>query len=426
MRYALLPVLALTLAQTPPAENKVDFPALGKAFVSERCDPKAAAPCTVDEVLAKHYLRLGIGPFDVEVPHEMVTDKGSLDNLRNIAFALGNAVSEWSDWQGAGSTFSLEMTTAVQFWSLKWKPVSEATIQRAKSRDLRDVMPTSDAERALLQSIEEACDKTDKLALVVPDGRQVKIILAPTRLDFMQWAGYSGLVEERNKGLIWFDDTAQWTQFWLGWDIVVALEYASWNGFDPSFKAAQPMKKIGEGVMAQHVVQQGTYGLFRACRPTVAESRYESALAMLMTIEACGEVDTIEGAGGVSSSGAKTRPYSKFIPGGNSKGGTLPGRSSAGLSTLVESRWRKGHGKDGFVLPLKNGQLEAVKAAKGEKFDPVATFVMHMEDNTGKHFVHAPFFGPHADEQEYPPGDFIVDFAEFYRAYKTGFFYWLE
>ncbi|HUR26999.1 MAG TPA: hypothetical protein VM509_02340, partial [Planctomycetota bacterium] len=266
----------------------------------------------------------------------------------------------------------------------------------------------------------------DKLALVMPQGRQLRLILAPTRLDFMRWAGYSGLFEERNKGMIWFDDTAQWTQFWLGWDLVVALEYASWNGFDPSFKASQPMKKVGEGVMAQHVVQQSTFGLLRACKPTSPESRYETALAMVMTIEACGEVDTIEGAGGVSSSGAKTKPYSKFIPGGNPKGGNLPGRSSAGLSALVESRWRKGHGKDGFVLPLKNGQLEAVKAAKGEKIDPISTFVMHMEDNTGKYLVHAPFFGPHADEQEYPPGDFIVDFAEFYRAYKTGFFYWLE
>jgi hypothetical protein len=426
MRFALVTTLLACVFAQAPTEPKIDFPALGQAFVAAHCDPKAAAPCKLDEVLAKEFVRLGVGPFDLEIPHSMLADKASVDNLRNIALSLSNAIMTWADWQDAKSVMSPEMMAAIPAWAKTWKPVPEAAIKRAKSNDMLDVMGATDAERALLKSIEEACDKTDKFALVVPEGRQLRLVLAPTRLDFMQWIGYWGLIDEQGKQLNWLLDSAQWTQFWLGWDEVLALEYASWNGFDPTFKASQPMKKVGETVMSQHVVQQATFGLLRSCRPSMPENRYESALAMLMTIEACGEIDTIEGAGGVSSSGAKTRPYSKFIPGGNSKGGVLPGRSSAGLSTIVESRWRKGHGKDGFVLPLKNGQAEGVKAAKGEKVDAVATFVMHMEDNTGKYIVHAPFFGPHADEQEYPPGDFLVDFAEFYRAYKAGFFYWLE
>ncbi|MEO6708018.1 MAG: hypothetical protein ABI054_09175 [Planctomycetota bacterium] len=431
MRFALITTLLVFAAgQTPEEKKLVDFPELAKAFVARHCDPKASAPCKLEEVLARDYVRLPIGPFDLEIPNSMVSDKPGLENLRNIAVALSLAVNTWAEWQNAQSSFSPEMIGAMPAWSAHWKPVNEATIKRAKSRDLTDVMPTTDAERALVKSIEEACDKADKFALIVPESRQLRLILAPTRLDFMQWNGYTGLFDEKLKGVNWFDDAAQWMQFWIGWDLVIALEYASWNGFDPSFKEAQPMKKVGPGVMAQHVVQQATYGLLRACRPTMPESRYESALAMVMTIEACEEVDTIEGAGGVTTSGAKTKPYSRFIPGGNSKGGTLPGRSSAGLSSIVESRWRKGHGKDGFVQVLKTGMAEAVKAAKGTKgmeaIDPIATFVMHQEDNSGAHFVHAPFFGPHADEQEYPPGDYIVDFAEFFRAYKTGFFYWLE
>lgn len=427
MRSALVTTfLALVLTQAPAA-NKVDFPALGKAFLTLHCDPKASAPCKLEEVLAKDYARLTIGPFDIEVPHAMLADKPGLDNLHNIALALSNAVDSWAQWQGAESALSLEMITAVPAWSAHWKPVNESVIKKAKSRDLVDVMPTTDAERALLKSIEEACDKADRFALVVPAGRQMRLILAPTRLDFMQWAGYSGLLDDTLKKLNWIDDAAQWTQFWFGWDLVIALEYASWNGFDPTFKAAQPMKKIGDGIMAQHVVQQATVGLLRACRPTMPESRYEGALAMVMTIDACKEVNTIEGAGGVSNSGGKTQPYSKFIPGGNPKGGTLPGRSAAGLSVITESRWRKGHGADGFVLPLKSGQVDGAKSARSvDHFDPVATFVLHQEDNSGKYIVHAPFFGAHADDQEYPPGEFLVDFAEFFRAYKTGFFYWLQ
>jgi len=37
-----------------------------------------------------------------------------------------------------------------------------------------------------------------------------------------------------------------------------------------------------------------------------------------------------------------------------------------------------------------------------------------------------PFFGPNASEQEYPPPQFLIDYAEFYRSYKIAFLYWLE
>jgi hypothetical protein len=167
--------------------------------------------------------------------------------------------------------------------------------------------------------------------------------------------------------------------------------------------------------------------LLHSCRPELPENRYDSALAMVLTVASCGEINTIEGAGGVSSSGASTTPYEQFVPGGNPAGGTLPGRSAQGLDGIVESRWRKGHGADGFAAPLKAGQAEGAKAVKGDRdADPSATFVLHLENGTGKHLIHAPFFGPAADLQPYPPADYLVDYAEFFRAYKSGFFQWVS
>jgi hypothetical protein len=242
----------------------------------------------------------------------------------------------------------------------------------------------------------------------------------------MRWNGYGGLIDPAQKALTWLDDAASWAQFWLGWDLVLALQYAPWTGFDPTFETAQPMSRIGPGVMEQHVVQQGMIALLRVCRPNAPEMREDSALAMLLTIAACGEIGTIEGAGGVSSSGAQTNPYERFVPGGNPNGGTLPGHSAQGLSGLVENRWRKGHGADAFRGPLREGQKEAAKILKKDKSaDPLANFVLTKEDGTGEHAVHAPFFGPHANEQEYPPADFLVDYAEFYRSYKTCFLDWI-
>lgn len=422
----LLSCIGLAVLAQTPAAPAIDFPALGKAFVEARCADKAAAPCALDEVLARHFVRLSIGPFDVEVPHSMLKDKAGLDQLRQVTMALSLAANQWTEWQGGGEFATVDMLMFWPRWMATWKPANASTIAKATSRDMLDVMRADESDRAMSAAWVAGCDSTEKLALVPPDGRQLRMILVPSRLEFMQWVGYSGLIDAASKDANWQPDAAQWTQFWLGWDLVIALEYASWDGFDPSFKASQPMKKVGEGVLAQHVVQQGSFGLLRSCNPTLAEGRHESALAMLLTMDSCGEINTIEGAGGVGTSGAKTKPYSKFIPGGNPKGGTLPGRSAAALSVITESRWRKGHGADGFVGPLRTGQLDGAKAAKGANLDPIATFVLRQEDNSGKHLVHAPFFGPHADDQEYPPAEYLVDFAEFYRAYKAGFLYWLE
>lgn len=421
-------LIALSLAALQaPADQKIDFTALGRAFIADHCGEKATTPCAFEALLEKDFAKLVIGPFDVEVPRSMLADKEGLAFVREVALALSLQVGDWVSWQGGGESFTVDMTLAVPTWIARWKPVNGAAFAKAKSRDFRDVLATTDADRAALAAIEALCDDASRLALVTPDKKNMRVILAPTRLEFMRWIGYSGLADESMKALNWWDDAAQWTQFWHGWNLVLALEYASWNGFDPTFKAAQAMKKVGPTILSQHVVQQSTLALLRACRPSVAEGRWEGALALVMTIDAIGEANTVEGAGGVGTSGAKTKPYSKFIPGGNPKGGNLPPRSAGALSVIVESRWRKGHGADGFATPLRQGQIDGLKAAKGEgKPDPIATFVMRQEDNSGKHLVHAPFFGPHADDQEYPPAEYLVDFAEFYRAYKTGFFHWLE
>src|SRR5688500_6708165 len=158
----------------------------------------------------------------------MLADRQGLEHLRNISLALSLHVQEWIEWQGAGKEFPLELTLAVPTWMSRWKPISAAAIKKAPSRSLLDVMPSTDADRASMRAIEQVCDQADKLALVVPEGRQLSIILVPTRLEFMQWNGYSGLLDPTQQAANWCDDSAQWTQFWHGWHLVLALEYASW------------------------------------------------------------------------------------------------------------------------------------------------------------------------------------------------------
>ena len=96
MGFAILSVcLAITAAQTP-VEKLVDFPALGKAFIAEHCGDKATAACKLEDMLAQNYVRLPIGPFDLEIPHALLADKQGLDNLRDITLALSLAVQQWT------------------------------------------------------------------------------------------------------------------------------------------------------------------------------------------------------------------------------------------------------------------------------------------------------------------------------------------
>ena len=420
--FLLVPLASLAAFQAvddPP----IDFDALARAFIEQHCPDLGDGACTLDDVLQADHVRLDVGAFGLEFPARMLSDAEGLEHLRDVVLGLANASEVWLRWQGVEP--EEDLAKPLVRWTKKWKPLKAKDLDRRDSRQLVDLMPTDEKVRAALTRLVELADAED-LALRVPEGRQLRLMLAPTRLDFMRWNGFSGHVDADLQPVNWLADAHQWTQIWFGWDLVLALEYAPWTGYDPTFETGQPMARIGEGVMAQHVVQQSFLALLHSCRPDLPPSRHTGALAMLMTIQACGEINTIEGAGGVSSSGGRTNPYEKFVPGGNPAGGILPGRSASALDGLVENRWRKGHGEDGFRAPLKAGQKAGGKEVRRErKADRLAHFVLEKEDGTGEHLIRAPFFGPHADEQAYPPVDYLVDYAEFYRAYKTAFLHWL-
>jgi len=419
-----LSLLVASASAQAPDDPLVDFEALGQAFVAEHCG--GDAPCALDAVLAERGF-VDVGPFRVFFPRDMLVDKERVEHLKQAVLGLYAGCESWVTWQGAGDKLP-DVDKPLKKWASKWKPLKEKELaSKPDARELFELVDTGDDVRAAFADLVALCDSKDDLSLVIPEGRQMRLILAPTRKEFMRWIGYGGLIDASMQHANWVEGAESWAQFWQGLDLVLALEYAPWDGFDPTFERAQPMERIGKGVLAQHVVQQSMIALLFSSRPNIGVTREDGALAMLLTIDACGEINTIEGAGGVSSSGARTSPYEKFVPGGNPNGGTLPGRSAAQLSGLVENHWREGHGADAFREPLKEGQKEAAKELKKDKTaDPVANFMLTKEDGTGAHFVHAPFFGPHANEQEYPPAAFLVDYAEFYRSYKTCFMDWVR
>ena len=52
--------------------------------------------------------------------------------------------------------------------------------------------------------------------------------------------------------------------------------------------------------------------------------------------------------------------------------------------------------------------------------------MLHSDDTTKHAPVRAPFFGSGARDKPLPPREFLKDYMEFFRAYKTAFVHWLR
>ena len=170
--------------------------------------------------------------------------------------------------------------------------------------------------------------------------------------------------------------------------------------------------------LEQHVAQRGAIALAWSTFGDGLTLALELGLAQALVVEAFGENNTRSGG---ATRGSVTNGMTAFIPGGNSGGGALP-------PTNADSVWRSDLGANHFVKVLRAAQKAASKRApkapkgRGEK---LAWFQLVADDTASKHDVRAPFFGVQDGGKELPPEEFLSDYLEFFRAYKTAFVYWL-
>jgi len=269
----------------------------------------------------------------------------------------------------------------------------------------------------------------DKLALAPQSTERIRLILCPTRREFMELVGYVGLVMPARQGDLWIPGISEWTQFWIDNSVVVALQYAPWED-DPKFRTGLPMNKFDKDGLRQHFVQQAATALLFTSLNRTDMTLFEKGLAVNLTIELCGRANTIDGEGAISSTGATTAPYERFVPGGNSAGGFLPAISAAGFDSITENHWRKGNGEDLFVEVQRDGQADGAKRAQKERENPLwKNELAHFELQSAegkRRLVSAPFLGKPSKEKPYPEDEYLNDFREFYRSYQSCFLDWLE
>lgn len=428
-----VPALALCLAfpaigaaQAPAAE--IPFDELARTFRERRCDGNAA--CTVPEILERKFVQVQLGAFEVFYPTEHLAQTEAPEDLVDVVVGLLEYQRVWIEWLLAGdetATSVLADLAALRAWAAAWPVRKLAKLgKEGGHKDLADFCEASPDLRAAEARV-LAYLRSDATGLPFSAERRVQLILSPTRLDFMQWVAFVGELNEEKRRELYSFGVDQWTQFWTDWTLVAAMEYASWDGFDPKFQSGKSMKSFYPTGIVEQVTLQAGMAFLKFCVKRDL-NHYDNALVMNIVLEFTGTINTIDGEGQLKDSGAQTQPYSRFVPGGNPNGGTLPPRSAQGQSVVVGSPYRKGDGKDHFFGALKKGQSEGAKYAMKQKVarykDSLAHFLLRPEE--GKCAVTAPFFGVAASLQQYPAQEFLTEYGEFFRAYKSAFHHWLR
>ncbi|MBK7877376.1 MAG: hypothetical protein IPJ77_16835 [Planctomycetes bacterium] len=436
MQLALVLTLALS-ASFAPLGDEIPYARFGQTYLDAHGAKEAPAALPYDALLEKHYARGAFGLIDVAYPTAFLGDKTRIEELQRQCSALIQLQARWIELlakDAPAAKSGVEAAGVLAKWVQGWKPGVVTKGALAEKHTLAELFGATDAERAAQERLATLLATPDVLGVAPREIKRLSIVLAPTRRDFVELLGYTGLVDTTQQKLLWTETASGWTSFWMGYHFVLALEYPSW-GEDPEFRSGTPMTKFEPTGREEHTLQNAANALQWLCYGDDDATYLHQAVAMNLAIAIAGGINALEGDAVRGSTGAETKPYEKFVPGGNPKGGFLPPIPAAGGDMLKDGRWREGKGKDHFAGVLRKNQKEGWKQFskdRPEKPDPAlardqaAHFLLLSEDGAKKGVASAPFFGPAAFEKPYPAHEMLLDYKEFFRAYKCAFFDWLQ
>lgn len=438
LKASHLLAIALLAALTAPASaQSVPFQRLGTTFIEEHCGTNVSAQgCDFEQLLENDFARIRLGAIGLVYPAAGLEEKNGPQRLTEIAVSVLDMQDRFLEWLAlepevdGGIAKDLE---TLESWVEAWDAGALKRVAKAEDKDLLVALEAPEEVVLAAGRFKKAMASRAQLGLAPQFVDGVRVLLCPTRKEFMQTIGYLGLRDSKWADQHWIQGADQWTQCWTGETLVLALEYAPWSGFDEKFEAAMDPKEFDQGGDLQHVVNQIARAfLFRVFNnPDFVN--LERALAANLVVQTRGKIVVLDGEGIITSSGGRTMPYSRFVPGGLSEGGVLPAIPAGPLDQITSSKWRKSAGSDFFLEDLRKGQQEAAKVARKlkekqnpKRKDPFAHFLLSNESGDDEHLVTAPFLGEFASEQRYPAPEFLNDYRVFFKSYQTAFHHWLR
>jgi hypothetical protein len=380
------------------------------------------------------FARVAFGTLELFVPVKSLSDPEIAEEFKTTAGAVVDMQASWQAWkdpQRAGE-FAEDWKTLAK-WVKTWSRGKLAHADGGAS--FYDSFEASEGVRASAARVAEALRADEETRHHF--GELGRLVYAPKRRDFLQMAALVGWLDEGAQKTFWNDKVIEHTLEWVGWTQIVCMEFTLLP-VDPNlpFKGVD-MNADDKTGLAQYMAERAAALLLRREFWRQDAHFYEQTLASNLVIAAAGRNNLRSGEWKleIHTSGSSTQPYERFVPGGNPGGGTLPPNPagpgvSSGSGTEV-SLYRRSMGADHFIAPLREGQIAGAKLASKDKKrrladDKSAHFVLHNFTTRADHVVTAPFMGLEAEKQPLPPLDFLDDYEELFRAYRSGFYYWLQ
>jgi hypothetical protein len=415
-RRLLALVAALALGAPAGAQVSVPYEQLAKDYRTAH-GLGASEPAEVDfqQFLDGSFVRAELGALEARYPRACLADKARMEEFRSIALAILDLQRQWLDWfggEGEGAHAARADLVELRKW-LAAAHVSSAHPEK-ETTDLLELYGAKDKERALATRIREAFATGKALGFVPRRPEPPQLLFAPTRAEFLGLCCFIGWADESWRESYWKPEIASWTEFFWSERQVVALQYPplAWKGDDLS--QFIPMTDREPTGLLEHVVQRSGHSLCSYLFEFRLDPAFESGLTQNLAIELYGENNARSGGSG---RGVVTDAWSEFVPGGNSAGGMLPQRRA-------DSAWRETLGADWFSKPLAQGLRIGAKECGGS-FERLGFIQLTADDKVKKVCVRAPFFGAAAADKPLPSKEFLADYLEFFRAYKSAFVHWL-
>lgn len=406
-------------------DSKVPFEEYADAFAKAaglqdlKRDDKALIP-----VLKESYVAVKLGVFDVWHPRTLFRDKNTVKKFKTAAGALLDLQERWIEWtadEKIHKQYAKEIKT-LNKWVNSWK-LSKIPTRSPEEEDRPDLLKLLEAKDDIVtasNNFETLMLEAKYLNREEKPGKNVLLILAPNRGNFIEMACFVGSLSDYNRGYLWRDSMATWTTFDCEAIQAIAMEYPATTPGNGDITQGVDMNVTSKTGLLQHVTWNAAGYLILHYHAGNLPRELINGFALNMVIDSFKEI-TVRSGGG--SAGKKLAGYSVFVPGGNSAGGTLPGRKIA----PTESRWRKDRGKDYFRGVLQKAQKQGAKNAAKEKtgWNKLACFPLQSDSGVMDYTARAPFF-TEAKDRNPIPAEYMKDFKEFFRAYQCAFAYWIR
>lgn len=397
----------------------------------------------VVEALDKAFARIPLGAFDVRVPIGVEYDKYEIADLKTALLVLVETQEAWLTWYSGDPKATLPKETAAErkaftdfVAALTVKSLSSPTA--AGDGLLREVLATDElraqvaafdaalqvavglstgsVEEPVRQELQDGAPPELAGDVLAPEANTTpqRIVLAPSRAEFVDFACYVGFVREELQGIFWQQSLSVWNEFDFDGVRVIPLRFCDPGQSDYRVGASMGGRS-GKG-LENHVMQLGTRALLDAMYGTRLDAMLAAGFSSAMVVDRYGVVETRTD--GDLKAGSKNA-RSVFIPasmGGQSQGGELPAQDASG-------RWNRELGKGYFAKILKSA-LKAGSKLVSDRDEKRRTFELVHEDEVQKYPVVAPFFHSDAGKRVVPTG-YAPDFADFLRAYRTSFAHFL-